>query len=345
MGDWEVIELDGHGGGDVEFPGATLGACSQDCPGRRSAPRADEHSTTPFKLPLASGTHPLRSIGLWYRPLPCLLRFALSVSLLCTVVAPVRAAQAVVAGDAWGVRVIGEGAGRKLESLSEVNTGKPARVQPLQARVVAERGRGGISVALLADAATAAQLQAAAPRFDPELDKAMEWLQRLRPKTQPRARIVLTLVDPSRHTRARRIHGNDEGTVVDLVVPLPVVEVDARPVEVGKALAIALHEASHAFAAQATPGQALSRRDDEYRASLVEACYRVDTLRMGDTLRLAPRPAAGAGEYFVTAQSRDAARDVVAELVRAAGSDHVRGDDNVAMLGLDLACAVRLAQR
>ena len=35
----------------------------------------------------------------------------------------------------------------------------------------------------------------------------------------------------------------------------------------------------------------------------------------------------------------------VAELVRAAGSDHVRGDDNIAMLGLDLACAVRLAQR
>jgi hypothetical protein len=260
-------------------------------------------------------------------------------------IVPVRIAWAAGTGDAWGVRVIGEGAGRKLESLSEVNTGKPARSQTLQARVVAGRERGEVSVALLADAMTAAQLQASSPHFGPELDKAVEWLQRLRPKTQPRARIVLTLIDPTRQTRARRVHGSDEGTVIDLVVPLPAVEADARPVEVGKALAIALHEASHAFAAQATPGQALSRRDDEYRASLVEACYRVDTLRMGDTLRLAPRPAAGAGEYFVTAQSREAPRDVVAELVRAAGSDHVRGDDNVAMLGLDLACAVRLAQR
>jgi hypothetical protein len=35
----------------------------------------------------------------------------------------------------------------------------------------------------------------------------------------------------------------------------------------------------------------------------------------------------------------------VAELARAAGSRLVRGNDNVAMLGLDLACAVRLAQR
>jgi hypothetical protein len=269
----------------------------------------------------------------------------LSAALLCTVIAPVRAARTVAAWDAWGVRVIGEGAGRKLESLSEVNAGKPARVQPLQGRVVAERRRGGVSVVLLADATTVAQLQAAAPHFDPELDKALEWLQRLRPKAQPLARIVLTLVDPGRQARVQRVHGSNEGTVVDLVVPLPAVEADARPVEVGKALAIALHEASHAFAALATPSQALSRRDDEYRASLVEACYRVDTLRTGDTLHLAPRPAADAGEYFVTAQSRDAARDVVAALVRAAGSDQVRGDDNIAMLGLDLACAVRLAQR
>lgn len=248
------------------------------------------------------------------------------------------------AGDAWGVRVLGSGAERSIESLSEINAGKPARAQPMQARIVATRDRAGATVQLLADASIADLLQAPGTAFGPELDKAVEWLQRLRPRDQPPARIVLTLVDDRHHLRIERSHPGRDGVVVDLVVSLPATGATTPSTAVGKALAVGLHETSHAYAALAPPGKTPSRRDDEYRASLVESCYLVDTMRTGDTLQLAPRAPADAGEYFVTAQSRDAARDVVAELTRAAGG-HQGGSDNVAMLGLDLACAVRLAQR
>lgn len=248
-------------------------------------------------------------------------------------------------GDAWGIRVLGSGAQRSIESLSEINAGKPARAQPPAVRVVATRARDGSGVQLLADAASARVLQAPGAAFGPELDKAVEWLQKLRPRGQPPARIVLTLVEDSHQLRTRRSHPGADELVVDLVMALPASGAVAPSTAVGKALAVALHETSHAYAALLPPGKAPSRRDDEYRASLVESCYLVDTLRASDTLQLAPRTAADASEYFVTAQSRDAGRDVVAELVRAAGGGHVRGNDNVAMLGLDLACAVRLAQR
>jgi hypothetical protein len=254
-------------------------------------------------------------------------------------------ASSATMGDAWGVRVLGTGAERSIESLSDINTGKPARVRPLPMQVVATRERAGATVQLLADAATANVLRAPGAAFGPELDKAVKWLQRLHPRGQPPARIVLTLVDGRHRLRRDRSHPVREGVVVDLVMALPATDGTSLSTAVGKALAVALHETSHAYAALLPAGKAPGRRDDEYRSSLVDSCYLVDTLRAGDTLQLAPRPAAEAGEYFVTAQSRDAARDVVAELVRAAGSGQVRGNDNVAMLGLDLACAVRLAQR
>lgn len=251
----------------------------------------------------------------------------------------------LAAGDAWGVRVLGGGAQRSIQSLSQINAGRPARTDAPPTRVMALRERAGAKVELLADTAMANALQTPKAAFGPELDKAVEWLQRLRPRGQPPARILLALVDDRHQLRVERSHPARDAVVIDLVVAVPATGTDAPSAAIGKALAVALHETSHAYAALAPSGKAPSRRDDEYRASLVQSCYLVDTLRAGDTLQLAPRPSADAGEYFVTAQSRDAARDVVAELVRAAGSDHVRGDDNVAMLGLDLACAVRLAQR
>ena len=267
------------------------------------------------------------------------------IAVACAGLACSSEATSATTGDAWGVRVLGGGAQRSIESLSEINAGKPARAQPPATRVVATRARDGSGVQLLADAASARVLQAQAAAFGPELDKAVEWLQRLRPRGKPPARIVLTLVEDSHELRTRRNHPGADELVVDLVMALPAGGAVAPSTAVGKALAVALHETSHAYAALLPPGKAPSRRDDEYRASLVESCYLVDTLRTGDTLQLAPRSPAAAGEYFVTAQSRDAAHDVVVELIRAAGGQQVRGNDNVAMLGLDLACAVRLAQR
>lgn len=249
--------------------------------------------------------------------------------------------------DAWRVRATGSGARRVVESFSDVNVGKPARTAPLPIRAIAERRRGDVAVRLRGDASTAAALLAPGNDFGRELDKALEWLDRLTPATRPRARIELTLVDDTRRARQRRSHPGSGITIVDLLVPVPAQPASTRSTQVGQALAIALHEASHATA-QDDPARArASRQDDEYRASLVEACYLIDTLRIGDTLQLragrADEGDAGVGEDFVAVQSREAARRVMRDLAKAAGGTSVAWNDHVARLGLKTLCAVRLA--
>jgi hypothetical protein len=276
--------------------------------------------------PLCPGALPLRAFA------------SLLFACACVALGCATAGASGAAGDAWGVRL----SGQALESLSEVNAGKPAG-QSLDARPLLQRERGDLSIELRADASTAGWLQDAGKTLAPEMEKGLDWLQRLRPLQHPRATLVLTLVAPQHHVTLRRLHDSRDRMVVDLAVPL--VPATSRSAPVAKALGVGLHEMSHAFSNAAFSGHALSRRDDEYRASMVESCYLVDTMRVGDTLRLAPRASADGDEYFVTAQSRDASRDVVTALVRAAGTDSVHWDDNVALLGLKLACGIALAQR
>lgn len=241
-------------------------------------------------------------------------------------------------GDAWGVR----SNGRTLESLSEINTGKPPG-NALDAKPLLLRQRGDVSIELRADAPTTAWLRQADKTLAPELEKGLDWLQHLRPRRHPPATLILTLVAPQRHLALRRLHDSSDRTVVDLAVAI--VPGASRSAPVAKALAIGLHEMSHAFSSGGSTGQPISRRDDEYRSSMVESCYLVDTMRVGDVLHLVPRQGASGDEYFVTAHSRDASRDVVTALVRAAGSDTVRWNDDVALLGLKLACGIALARR
>lgn len=269
-------------------------------------------------------------------PIPSPL--AAAAALLCaSLLASCAAGASDVHEDSWAVRLLGQ----RLETLSDVNAGKPRRSQPIDARALARRERERLAIELHADPATAAMLAASDDDHAPELDKALDWLQRLQPRAQP-ARIVLTLIDDTHRTRLRRVHDTRAATVVDLVVAMPA-DAASPSVEVGRALAVALHEMSHALSAGIAAGRRPSRRDDEYRAAMVEACYRVDTLRAGDTLRLAPRKGAGADEDFVAAASRDAGRDVVADLVRAAGTTTVHWYDEIALRGLKLACAVKVA--
>ena len=265
------------------------------------------------------------------------LRAFASLLFICACIAPASSI-ASGTGDAWGVRL----SGQALESLSEINTGKPAG-QPLDAKPLLRRQRGDVVIELRADAPTAGWLQGADKTLAPEMEKGLDWLQRLRPRQHPRVTLVLTLVAPQHHLGLRRLHDSRDRMVVDLAVAL--VPTTSRSAAVAKALGVGLHEMSHAFSNVAFSGRAISRRDDEYRSSMVESCYLVDTMRVGDTLRLAPRKGADGDEYFVTAQSRDASRDVVKALVRAAGTDTVHWDDNVALLGLKLACGIALAQR
>jgi hypothetical protein len=268
------------------------------------------------------------------------LRAFASLLFICACIAPASsiANASDGTGDAWGVRL----SGQALESLSEINTGKPAG-QPLDAKPLLRRQRGDVAIELRADAPTAGWLQGADKTLAPEMEKGLDWLQRLRPRQHPRVTLVLTLVAPQHHLGLRRLHDSRDRMVVDLAVAL--VPTTSRSAAVAKALGVGLHEMSHAFSNVAFSGRAISRRDDEYRSSMVESCYLVDTMRVGDTLRLAPRKGADGDEYFVTAQSRDASRDVVKARVRAAGTATVHWDDNVALLGLKLACGIALAQR
>jgi hypothetical protein len=264
--------------------------------------------------------------------LSCLL--AICVALGCR---PAGAGNATC--DSWGVRL----SGSTLESLSDINIGRPASSQPLDAHPLFVRRRGDVSIELRADAATAAWLKDPGTTLAPDVDKALDWLHRLRPAMHPRVSLVLTLVAPRHRMALRRAHDSRDQMVVDLAIALA--PATSHSAAVAKALAVGLHEMSHAFSNPAFSGRAISRRDDEYRSSMVESCYLVDTMRVGDTLHLAPRQDADGDEYFVTAQSRDASHDVVAGLVRAAGTDTVRWDDDVARLGLKLACGIALAQR
>jgi hypothetical protein len=239
--------------------------------------------------------------------------------------------------DSWGVRTLGQ----RLESLSEVNLGKPSLRMPLASHSLARRQAGAVSIELRADAATTAAIAASGDDYAPELDQALAWLQRLQPKGERPTRILLTLVDLRHRHRERRVHGTASGLVVDLLVALPSRPADAS-VEVARGLSTALHEMSHAVAATGDSRRRPNRQKDEYRASLVQACYLVDTLRAGDTLRLMPRERAGAREHFVTAHSRNAARSVVLDLAKAAGTDTVRWHDQVAVKRLRQACDARL---
>lgn len=246
--------------------------------------------------------------------------------------------------DHWSVRPSGRpGTPRAVASDSDVNAGKPESVAGLQAQDFALRAGDGAEVRVLADRASLAALRANGVDASVALDRALAWLRRLAGKTP--ARIELTVVDDAAHRRAHRAHDGRDATVVDLVVPLARGDAahSTPSSRLGQALAIALHEASHALhdGIAHTPEQ---RDADERRASLVEACYLVDTLRPGDMLRLQPARTAEAEGGFTERRSRDAARETLQELVHAAGGDTVAWNDPVAKLGVRTLCAVRLAE-
>ena len=267
--------------------------------------------------------------------------FPIAAMLACAAWVAMPAAAQVA--DHWSVRANGHpGMPRAVASDSDVNNGRAEATTPLQAAPFAQRRRGSIEVRVLADAASMAALRAPGVDASRELDRALDWLQRLAGTTP--ARIELTVVDASAHRRVRRVHDGRDATVVDLVVPL-VADGAARSTpssRLGAALAIALHEAGHAL----RDGLARSsgQRDaDEQRAALVEACYLVDTLQPGDTLRLRPGRVADSGGDFTAAHSRAGAHAAMQELERAAGGEVVAWNDPVAKLGVRTLCAVRLA--
>ena len=127
--------------------------------------------------------------------------------------------------------------------------------------------------------------------------------------------------------REQRRHPAKDAVRIDLLVPTDR-EPDSRSASVASALAIALHETVHALR-----DETAERAEDEYRASLVENCYRLDVARAGDVIGLDggaapgavdrdardPAPASTRPGDFTIRHSREAAARVLADLRRAAG--------------------------
>ncbi|MCA1713859.1 MAG: hypothetical protein LC715_01590 [Gammaproteobacteria bacterium] len=192
---------------------------------------------------------------------------------------------------------------------------------------------------LQADAATAAALAGAAAAYATELDAALRWLQQLATPARPKTRIVLTLIDGSWRTRQDRSHDASRTAIVDLVVPVDLHTANKRSSELGRALAIALHETSHAVA---DPRLRSDRARDEYRATLVESCYLIDTLRVGDSLRFRVDDHNVRDAHFAAAESQKAARRVMADLAKAAGKPALAWNDVAALRALRRFCATTL---
>ncbi|MDO5505998.1 MAG: hypothetical protein Q4F49_06890 [Pseudoxanthomonas suwonensis] len=260
--------------------------------------------------------------------------------LLLAVAATVSAMVFAEERDYWQIRSAGSGPTRFVESTSVINRGRPPHPAPANTSQLHGREHGPVSLRLQADAATHARLQESGVDVSIELDRALEWLTRLTPARQTAARIELHLVSPRWQRQFRKRHPARPATVVELMVPLAAtLEGPALSVGVGKALATALHELTHALDADTSR----SRSEDEYRASLVSACYLLDTLRPGDVLHLSDAAAGAAGDSFITTHSREAASRVTSDLAAAAGTHRIAWQDRTAMMALDLFCGTRLA--
>lgn len=237
--------------------------------------------------------------------------------------------------DWWSVRTIGNGDGATLHSTSHVNHGKPARVAPLEPRLLHEVSRGNVSIALHHDAALAAGWSGSAWKFGRELDKALDWLQRL---AGPHgARVVVTLVGDTHAMDVERMHPATQ-PVIDLVVAVDP-GTASQSAAVGQALATALHETAHALAMRARR-HAGDRFADEHAAALVEACYLLDTGRPGDVIALHPAAQHPGTDNYAIAQSRAAAGAVVRELRTLARAERLRADDWTALAPVFARCGI-----
>lgn len=237
--------------------------------------------------------------------------------------------------DWWSVRATGSGDARRLLSTSHVNHGKPPTDVDVAPRLLREVSRGNVSITLRHDAAIAGDWSGAAWKVAPELDTALDWLQRIAGSRG--AKVIVTLVDDAHAMDIARSHPAGV-PVVDLYVAVDG-QAPSQSAAAGRALATALHEAAHALSAT-TPGAHADRYADEYAAALAESCYLVDTLRPGDraSLNVADRHAPTDNNAIV--QSRAAAGAVLLELRALARADALRPEDTPRLAALRRHCGI-----
>lgn len=241
-------------------------------------------------------------------------------------------------GDHWGVRRE-TGSTPAIVSLSEVNVGSPEATGALVSVPLLERIRGPHRVAVQVEAGLAPAWSASAARVEPELLRALDWLERIAPEGRG-VHLQATLLGRGVHREERRRHAAGEAIVVDLLVPVDAAP-PSRSAAVSRALALALHEAVHALRTDS-----IDRAADEYRASLVEACYLLDTARVGDAFAFAAAEPVATDEDagdFTARHSREAAGRVLADLARVAGGARIAPGDVAALRRARAFCRMRLA--
>lgn len=237
--------------------------------------------------------------------------------------------------DWWSVRASGDGADARLLSTSHVNHGKPPAEAQVAPRLLREVSRGNVSITLRHDAAIADDWSGAAWKVAPELDTALDWLQRM---AGPRgARMIVTLVDDAHAMDIARSHPATT-PVVDLYIAVDG-DAPSQSAAAGRALATALHEATHAMAVTAPVGTRLSRYAGEYAAALAESCYLLDTLRPGDTATLNVVGRRTPNDNNAIEQSEAAAGAVMRDLRALARADVLRaGEDQTTLNRLVESC-------
>lgn len=237
--------------------------------------------------------------------------------------------------DSWAVRRNLDGAAG-ITSISEINLERPPPAQPLQPSMLRQATRGRLQASVQVDAPLADSWKTVAPLLEPELDAALDWLSRIA-ATEPRdVRLQVTLVGRDAQRRERRQHPAQSAVVIDLLVPVDATP-SSRSAAVAHALALALHEAVHALRDPADK----DRDADEYRASLVNACYLLDVIRSGDRLNFLVAPAQP-GDDLARRHSHDAAAKVMRDLRRVAGRERLQSNDIDALRKARNHCMQRL---
>ena len=212
-----------------------------------------------------------------------------------------------------------------VTSISQINLDAAVATTPVDPVVLRQRMRDRWHLVLLVDAPLVKTWSASPGLLDRELDAALEWLQRIASNEHREVKLQVTLVDRSTQRHEKRRHPATSALVVDLLVPADVAP-SSYSAAAAKAMALALHEAAHVLRNK----NDRDRAGDEYRASLVEACYLLDVARSGDVLRFAVAPTP-ADPDFVRRHSRDAAARVMTDLLRVAGRDNLPANDRAVL--------------
>lgn len=266
------------------------------------------------------------------------MRHRSAATFLAALLCAACAGPAHVDADGWSIERRFEGRTPALRSVSTINAGTP-RVTGAIVRVpVRTRERGRQRITISADSSVAATWTRGALLFDPQIDRALDQLADLGVGEPRGIELRVTLMPATGARRQDSLHPASKTLVIDLLVAVPQAP-RSRSAELDAALATGLHEVAHALRAR----DSRDRYDDEYRASLIAACFRIEGAQRGDRIAFSTGRSTSHPD-FTRAHSAAAAQHVQRDLAAAAGKATLDGGDRDGIARLRAFCAQRLAQ-